>query len=248
MTPRSLRHRQSGLTLLEIIAASAMLAAFLMAVYSIVFSTLQARQDIESNTLPYGIGPLVMQRVAEDLRMAWVEPFEDFDAFVAKAESSGGVELTQVDFVSAVRSRTRVTIDDDDVSYAINEVGYRVRDSEIYDDAYSLWRREDNGVDDKPLEGGRYYKLVDGVLEFRIDFYEEDPGDPEDDDAVEGELEWNAKDQEGLPWGCRVTLVIQAPVEVDDRGDPVEEPQIFRFVDYIAFPTRFDPEEDGGGQ
>lgn len=242
-----LRRRQSGLTLLEIIAASAMLAAFMLAVYSIVFSTLRARQDIESNTLPYGVGPLVMQRIAEDLRMAWVEPFEDFDAFEAKAESQGGTELTQVDFVSAVRSRSRVQIDDEEVAYAVNEVGYRTRDSEYYDDAFSLWRREDNGVDDKPLEGGRYFKLVDGVLEFRIDFYDEDPGDPDDDDAVEGETEWSAKEEGRLPWGCRVTLVLQESVPVDDRGEPVEEPRIFRFVDYIAFPSRFDPGEGDGG-
>jgi len=128
----------------------------------------------------------------------------------------------------------------------ICEVGYRLRRSETADGLFALYRREDFGVDDKPLEGGKFYKLCDRVVEFRIDFFAEDPGDPDSDEA-DGVLEWDAEREKGLPWACRVTLSIMPPVELDDNGDPVADVEPLEFVRYVTFVERFDVRPTAGG-
>ena len=198
--------------------ASALLLGFLTSVFGIVFSLADRRDAIDFQTAPYTIGPPVLDVICSDLQNALLEPFEDLDAFKAEGDSMGGADTTKIDFVTAVPSRSKVRIDNAWVRSAICEVGYRMRRSETADGLFALYRREDFGVDDKPLEGGKFYKLCDRVAEFRIDFFDDDPGSPESDEA-EGELEWDAEREKGLPFGCRVTLVVMPPVDVDDRGD-----------------------------
>jgi len=151
----------------------------------------------------------------------------------------GGTDTTELDFATVVTSRSRVEIDGEFHSSAVCEVGYRMRRSERYDGLYALYRREDFGVDSEPFEGGKFYKLADRVVEFRIDFFEEDPGKPEGDEAL-GIMDWDAKEKKGLPYAARITLVIQPPVERDDRGDPVEEVSDIAFIRYVPFASRAD--------
>ena len=214
-------HRsERGLTVLEVLIASAMLLGFLVSVFGLVWGLASRRDAMETQTAPYGIGPPVLDLVCEDLRHALLEPYEDNDAFKAEGDTMGGADTTKIDFVTSVMSRSKVRIDDEWVRAAICEVGYRMRRSETSDGLFALYRREDFGVDDKPLEGGKYYKLCDRVVEFRIDLFEDDPGTPDSDEA-EGELDWDAEQENGLPFAARVTLVIMPPVEVDDRGDAI---------------------------
>jgi len=236
----------SGLTVLEVLLASTLLLMFLTSVFGIVWSLADRRNAIEFQTAPYGIGPPVLDMICQDLQHALLEPFEDLDAFEAVSDSMGGADTTQIDFVVAVPSRSKVEIEGEWVRSAVCEVGYRMRRSETADGLFALYRREDFGVDDKPLEGGKYYKLCDRVEEFRIDFFEEDPGRPDSDEA-EGESEWDAEKQKGLPFGCRVILVIMPPVEVDDRGDPIRDVEPLEFVRYVNFSQRFDVASEGGG-
>ena len=226
--------------------ASAILLWFLGSVFGLVWSLADRRNALEFQTAPYGIGPPVLALVCEDLRHALVEPYEDFDAFKAEGDTMGGEDTTKLDFVTVVPSRSKVRVDNEWVRSAVCEVGYRMRRSETADGLFALYRREDFGVDDKPLEGGKYYKLCDRVAEFRIDFFEDDPGQPESDDA-DGELEWDAEDKKGLPYACRVTLVVMPPVEVDDRGNPVRDVAPLVFVRYVNFVQRFDVAVEGGG-
>ena len=233
----------SGLTVLEVVVASFVLLWFLTTIFTVIFVTGAMRDRIERASAPYGIGPPVLELVCDDLRFALLEPYDDKDAFHAEGDTMGGADTTKLDFVTVVASRSKVEVDDEWVRSAICEVGYRLRRSETADGLFALYRREDFGVDDKPLEGGKYYKLCDRVTEFRIDFFAEDPGSPDSDEA-EGELDWDAKTEKKLPWGCRVVLGIMPPVEVDDRGDPVEDVEPLEFVRYMTFVQRFDAETD----
>lgn len=233
------RRGARGMTLLEVLLASAILAGFFAMVYAIVAATLERRSAIEESALPYAIGPVVMERVTRDLESACIEPYKEFDAFHAEADSVNGETTTRVDFVTTVRSRSRVKIGDEWVKASVNEVGYRCRRSETAQGLMALYRREDLGVDDEPHSGGRYFKLADRVKTFRIDWFAEDPGDPKDDES-KGEEEWDAKKEKRLPWGCRVTLVVAGDVELDERGRPISDATEYHFVTYVAFPSRFD--------
>ena len=233
------RRGTRGLTLLEVLVASALLAVFFASVYGLVSATLETRTAIEESALPYAVGPVVIEMVTRDLETALVEPYKDLDAFHAEAESVNGEATTKVDFVTTVRSRTRVKVGDDLVKASINEVGYRCRRSEVAQGLMALYRREDLGVDEEPLAGGRYYKLADRVKSFRIDWFKDGKGDPTTDDA-KGEEEWDAKKEKKLPWGCRVTLVLVGDVALDERGRPLEDAIEYAFITYVTFASRFD--------
>ncbi len=242
------RRATCGLTVLEVTAASFILLLFLTALFGTISTLSNQRTLIERSALPYSIGPAVLDVICDDLRSALIEPYKDFDAFRAEGDTIGGADTTKIDFVTAVSSRAKVRVDDEWVRSALCEVGYRLRRSEHAEGLYALYRREDFGVDDKPLEGGKYYKLCDRVVEFRLDFFKDDPGDPEADDA-EGLRDWDAQKEKLLPWSVRVTLTLLPPVDVDDRGDPVEEVEPRTFTRYVSFPQRFDTDATpaGGG-
>ncbi len=235
---------QRGLTVLEVLLASTMLLMFLSSLFGLVWSIAEFRDQIEQEVRPYDMAPPVLALVVQDLNNVLVEPYKDRDAFKGEGDTIGGEDTTKLDFVTAVSSRSAVEIDDEFVKSAICEIGYRVRRSEVYDDLFALYRREDFGVDEEPFEGGKYYKLADRIASFRIDFYEEDPGKPEGDEA-KGLQDWDAKEQGGLPYGCRITLVVVPPYETDEDGNALEELQEITFVRYVAFPQRFDV--DAGG-
>lgn len=229
----------SGLTLLELLVASALLAVFFASVYGLVEGTLEVRRAIEEKATPYAVGPVVMDRIVEDLRGAVLEPYKDLDVFHAENESPTGETSTKVDFVTVVPSRSRVKVQREFVKARINEVGYRMRRSETAQGLGALYRREDLGVDEEPLEGGKYYKLCDRVKTFRIDWFAEDPGPPDGDDA-KGEEEWDAKKEKRLPFACRVTLTLVGDSEVDERGRPLEEVPEYAFTSFLVFASRHD--------
>ncbi len=239
MTRPFRRDSERGLTVLEVLLASTLLLMFLGALFGLVWSTATFRDRLERQVRTFEVGPPVLDIVAADLAHALTHSFKESDSFEAVEESVGGTDTTELDFATVVTSRSRVEIDNDYLTSAVCEVGYRMRRSERYDGLFALYRREDFGVDDEPFEGGKFYKLADRVVEFRIDFFEEDPGDPEGDEAL-GVMDWDAKEKKGLPYAARITLVIQPPVETDDRGDAIEDVQDITFIRYVAFAGRHD--------
>lgn len=235
-----MRRNETGLTLLELLVASALLAVFFAQVYGLVEGTLNTRQAIEEKATPYAVGPVVMERIAEDLRGALLDPYKDLDVFHAEPESGVGPETsTKLDFVTVVPSRSRVKVQREFVKARINEVGYRLRRSETAQGLAALYRREDLGVDEEPLAGGKYYKLCDRVKVFRVDWFAEDPGDPTTDEG-KGEEEWDAKKEKKLPFACRITLTLVGETDVDDRGRPLEDAPEYTFSTFVVFTGRHD--------
>jgi type II secretory pathway component PulJ len=226
-------------TLIELIVASVVAAVFFLGVFSIVLTMLDQRQHIEESALPYNTAPAVLDRLTEDLRNAVYRPYNGGDVFHAERENVNGEEVTRLQFVAAVSSRRKFEVDREQVRAYINEIGWRCRRSETRDGLIAIYRREDPGVDDKPLEGGKYAKVVDGVVAFSIDFFPNDPGSPEDEGA-KGEEEWDAKKDDGLPWACRITLSLMPQYDTDENGQPVSDvpPEPLEFRTYVVFPTR----------
>lgn len=230
--------RSSGLTLIEVLVATAIIGVFFASVYSLVAATVNIRNTIEDEATPYAVGPVVMDRIVEDLRAATIEPYKDGDAFHAEVETVNSEAATKVDFVAATPSR-REKFGREFVKARLNEVGYRMKTSQTVQGLAALYRREDLGVDEEPLAGGKYYKLADRVKEFRIDWFAEDGGDPDSDDA-KGEEEWDAKKEKKLPFACRITLVLVGETAVDERGRALEDAPEYRFVTYHVFASRND--------
>jgi prepilin-type N-terminal cleavage/methylation domain-containing protein len=237
------RRRDAGLTLLEILFASTLLAVLFAYVYALVAGTLEIRNTIEQLATPYAVGPAVMDRISEDLRCSVLDGTIGFDSFKAERVTEFGEDATKLDFVADVPSRARVKVEGAYVKARVNELGYRVRRSETAQGLLALYRREDLGVDEEPLEGGVYYKLADRVKSFRLDFFADGDGDPESADDGKGEEEWDGKTKKKLPWAARVTLVLVGRPVVDDEGHAVEEVEEYPFTTFVVFPTWHDKKD-----
>lgn len=246
MRTRRRRSVRNGMTMIEVLAASALMALTFSIIFVVIWQTIAIRDTIESSAAPYSIAPTVLRRVVDDLTNAQIDALKDNDSFRGESEDTGGGDNARLDFVTAVPSRATVEIRDMWVRAQLNETGYRLRRSDAGAGLYALYRREDLGVDDEPLEGGRYYKVCDRVKAFTVDYYEKDPGDPNTDDA-RGVTDWDAKKEGKLPWGARIALTLEGPPA--DDGEPGPD---LVFQAFVAFRARHDlgdaPAAAGGGR
>jgi type II secretory pathway component PulJ len=224
------------MTLLEVLVASALLAVFFVGIFGYLWSTIETRQEIERKAIPWAVGPAVLARMVEDLAHVLNTPFnEDEDVFKGSSEDKDDPIL---DFVAAVPSRSSTEVEGEQVRAQVNEIGYRMRRSSIDSSLFALYRREDFGVDGDPSEGGRYFKLCDRVRSFKIDYFDEDPGDPNGDGA-EGLESWDSRKEKKMPWALRITLVL-APNEDLVRDDEDTRPQDQTFTAYVPMRARLD--------
>ncbi len=234
---------ERGFTLVEVLVGALVLGIFLSFIYGVVISAFRVRDVVQSSTSALAQGSLAMDLIARDLEGAFWRPIQDFDCFRAEEEGSRG---TKVDFLTTTDSRSQEEIDERLLRSDIAEVGYRTR---ALKDGMALYRREQFGVDDKPLEGGDFYKVLAGVKEFRIDWFEKDPTEDDPSDEPEGEIAWDLKEKKRLPRAGRILLVIEGQSSDPNR---VGERQEFRFTRWVVLPGADDKEApaataDGGG-
>ena len=80
--------RAAGLTLLEVLVASALLAVFFVSVYSLVEAMIATRNAIEEQATPFAVGPTVMERIGGTARIA--RELIDDCALARAVKNSGG--------------------------------------------------------------------------------------------------------------------------------------------------------------
>jgi hypothetical protein len=124
----------------------------------------------------------------------------------------------------------------------VTEVGYAIRSNGT---DKSLYRREQFGVDQKPYEGGDWFKVVGGVEEFTVEFFEKDPTEEDDkadvDDAAE--KAWDLKEKKKLPRAARINLALRSK----PKGGDDEAGIVYRFTRWVVFPGAddADPKPEG---
>jgi prepilin-type N-terminal cleavage/methylation domain-containing protein len=222
----------AGFTLVEVLVGALVLGIFVSFVYGAVISAFQVRSVIQSTTSALARGTMAIDIVARDLENAFSRPIDEGDAF--KAVSDAG--HTVVDFITTTDSRRQEEFDRRLLRSDITEVGYRTRRGE---NGLVLFRREQFGVDDKPFEGGDYYKVVDGVKEFQIDWFEKDPSAESGDETKDALNAWDAKEKKKLPRSAKITLVLEGKSTDPERPDDMVE---FRFTRWVVLPGADDKE------
>ena len=226
-----------GFTLVEVLVGALVLGIFVSFVYGAVVSAFQVRSVVQTTTSALATGTMAIEVVARDLENAFWRPIEEFDAF--KAEEEGG-ERAKVLFLTTTDSRSQAEIERVLVRSDVCEVGYRTRQAE---GGLALYRREDFAVDDRPLEGGDWYKVANGVREFRIEWFESDPSAEEKADE-EGVYEWDAKQKKGIPRAARIVLVLEGASSDPARAD---ETMTFRFTRWVLLPGADDADPKAAG-
>lgn len=231
MTPRD-RTPAPGFTLVEVLVGALVLGIFISFVYGAVVSAFNVRTVVQTTTSAMAGGTVAVEFVARDLEGAFLL-VQEGGPLGFKAEDEGG-DRTRLDFVTTLDSRGQEEVDGRMLRSDVTETGYRLREG---DGSFVLYRREQFGVDDKPLEGGDWYKVIDGVRQFTVDFYEGDPTAEEGDEKEDALRAWDSKEKSKLPRSAKITLVIEGSSTNPSRADEVVE---YSFTRWVVFPGAFD--------
>lgn len=217
-----------GFTLVEMMIALGVSAIILASLGIILKSSVEARITVESELRARRMGPAILEIIARDLRNAWgtgPDDVAEIEGSWFEAAHNGGDDDAQDElfFVTSVDSYLAYQ----KIRSDITEVGYYVKQNA--DDGplaglYTLYRREDFLVDKRPSEGGLGTKMSDRVVSFRVRYYDLprdavmedgkiDPAALEEIVTVGSSTEtddWDAKEQERLPYAVRIELVLDA--------------------------------------
>ena len=224
--------RQAGFTLVEVVVGALVLGIFISFVYGAVVSAFRVRNVVQSTTSAMAKGTMAIEIIARDIEAAFSRVIEDGDVF--KAEMDG--DRAVLNFIATTDSRRQEEFDRRLLRSDVTEVGYRLRQGE---NGYTLYRREEFGVDDRPLEGGDYFKVLDGVKELEMKWFEKDPSENEGDEDRDALDSWDAKEKKKLPRCGKITLVIEGQSSDPSRADEVVE---YRFTRWVVLPGADDKE------
>jgi general secretion pathway protein J len=166
------RRSSQGVTLIEVIVATAILAMVSTLLYSGFAQTARNKKLIEGEAARHHEIRMGLERIARELSMAFVSaqlnPNEALQvvktAFVGKEEGGG----SRIDFTSFSHQRLYRDAHESDQ----NELGYFLADDPDDRSKKALVRREQRRIDDEPLEGGEAQVLIHDVENFELSFLE----------------------------------------------------------------------------
>jgi general secretion pathway protein J len=160
------------MTLVEVMAAMAILAMVATLLYSAFVQTSRNKEHIEGQLERYHEICSGMERIAQELSMAYTSAHRNINeslrtmitAFIAKDQGNN----TRVDFSSFSHRRLYRNAHESDQ----NELGYFVAQdpNPKHSSQKVLARREQRRVDDDPKKGGQSQILIENVKRFELSF------------------------------------------------------------------------------
>ncbi len=166
----TLRRRQSGFTMIEVLLAIAIGGLLLTMVFSSLDSAVRQHRAVSDYSTPYAAGPAVLDAIEADLRNAYFYDMQENDSFWGADAEISGREADGMSFIACSLGHVGEPnlLSDTTFGYELKPHPRRSPTSEIQyvcrqspdDRAYlELWRREDFHIDDEPHDGG-IYRLV----------------------------------------------------------------------------------------
>lgn len=201
---------QSGLTLIEVMVAVAVVSMVSIAIWTGADQTSRTRRVVEDNQDRYHQVRLAFDFMARDFASAFLSnnrPPSEFTHDTVFIGRDHGEE-DRIDFTSFTHQRRYLDAKESDQ----NEVAYFIADDSEDRDKKNLIRRESPILDLEPLEGGQYLVVLEDVEALDIQYY----------DIIMNEWvdEWDNTELTGfldrLPHQVRIKIVAK-----DRRGEPV---------------------------
>jgi general secretion pathway protein J len=166
------RRKYSGMTLIEIMAAMAILAIVASLLYSAFVQTARNKQRIETELDRYHEIYSAIERIAQELSMAYTSAHRNpnetlrsmITGFVAKDSGSN----SRVDFTSFAHRRLYRNAHESDQ----NELSFFVTNAPKDPSTKVLARREQRRVDDDFTKGGQSQILIENVRKFELSFFD----------------------------------------------------------------------------
>lgn len=223
---KHLRHNVAGMTLLEVLIGVAMLALITSALAQASWLTTKGKRTIEERQLLVHQARVAMQRLVNDLQMAFiVKPVlnplgRDVSPFKSGFVGRDSGETDSIAFTTLAGRRYvagLVAADQREMEYLLEPLdpdAPRLTRLPYPDDAKQLVRREDATLDDDLSTGGDKIVLAEGILKLNLEYW-----DPKEGDFVD---EWDSASRitlNLLPRAVKITMTFPNPVNPD--GDPV---------------------------
>ncbi len=208
MKIRALPHcsTRSGFTLAEILVAVLIMGGILVSVTQILHVARISRDNIHNIQETQLAGPAIMDMIERDLRGLLIYNRTKQDHLRIENRVMRGVDADSLDFVTTTDNLVMRMSGDRFMRSSVNEVGYRLRPNPDYDDFLELYRREDQGLDDEPFEGGEFTFLHDRIKNFDIQVFAEDGVDAE---AFESWAASKGDENIGIPARLEITLTLE---------------------------------------
>lgn len=234
--------RLGGFTLVEVMIALTLLALVSTALVRAFTYSFETKRRVTAINERYHEGRQTMVRIARELRMAFLraevpeELREEDPMMITRFEG----REDQLHFTTTAHLRIHVGAKESDQS----EVAYFLDRSNDRDSPYrgrTLFRRESKRVDNQPERGGHIWPVIDGVKEFKLEYWDDKGGLGDD----QWRRDWNSHDDPKeplLPARVRITLELESP---DEGGPPIRfvtqaAPQLRRPIQTIEERRVFD--------
>lgn len=233
--------RTRGFTLVEVLIALVLLAVVSVALAQSFAYSFETKRRVSAINERYHEGRQTMIRFARELRMAFLhaevpEQLREEDPMMLTRFK--GTEDT-LHFATTAHLRIHQNARESDQSEVAYFLGTSDRESAY--EGKTLFRRESKRVDADPEEGGHIWPVVDGVHDFRIEYWDDRNGIGDDN----WRREWNSHEDENLPLlPARVRITLEL---ISLEGPPIRfvtqaDPQLRRPISVIEEHQQFNPE------
>lgn len=216
-TPR----RWQGLTLLEVLVASAILALLASMIWVAFDQTGKMRTRLSERQEHDHLARVALTRITRDLRSAFLSLHVNQEpraaAVITAFKGRSGTGGSRLDFTTFTHRRLRRGTHEGDAC----EVGYQLLDRRgAASRGMDLVRRESPRIDNDPERGGVIDVLVPEVKSFEVRFF--------DEVADRWTETWDSTQATGqvgrLPLRVRVTLALEEGTRRDERVYTTETP------------------------
>ena len=119
------RSNQSGFTLIEILIATAITAAVMIAVSATFITTLRSHREVESLTESTEAGSRIINLLERDLKGLWICNIKDNKVFVGRNLDINGESADRIDFLTNTDSISTIeSVEERPAHSSVSEVGY----------------------------------------------------------------------------------------------------------------------------
>lgn len=209
------RRAQRGLTLLEVLVATAILSMVATMIWVSFDQTAKMRMKLTERQEHDHYARVAMARITRDLRAAFlslhVNQEQRLASVITVFKGRAGLGGAQLDFTTFTHRRLHRGAHEGDAC----EVGYKLMEHRGDDnlEGMDLVRRESARIDNDPEHGGVLDVLVPGVRSFEVRFF---------DDATDQWVDsWDSTQATGqpgrLPPRVRITLAVEEGAAHEER-------------------------------
>ncbi|MBW7859384.1 MAG: prepilin-type N-terminal cleavage/methylation domain-containing protein [Leptonema sp. (in: Bacteria)] len=203
---------RAGLTLVEL----AIVIMVLSVLFTIMFSTYFGTARIVSASTPHSLARtqslLALNLIQSSLNQTFFSESIDRVVFYGKSEGSGESRSDQISFATVFPGSEAVGLP------AVREISYFLK-REGPGLPGSLYRREDQNVDDHPYTGGLYYRILDNVQSFKLSY------SLNGKDWVDN---WSSKSSRRFPRLIRIEIIVVTGKQIE-KYETLSSPGLYMY-------------------